>query len=387
MKKLKIEVTKYSCGKCYKEYSKKTACEEHEKLCKALPKYDTLITHDGLYTYPSNEDKSLFFARKTYLTWSRPKFAVYLEFDPQSTINSKLKRTFYESPFGSNLEEEITRYNASAEDLFSWSEDRENKIEVNIKALNRFSVEICYSDGYVKKLKKTDVVESNAFGEPSVSFKIFKNNPIIEIKVKDVVNPKIKTTVEYKLDLNISKYEVFNKEEAVLLKLVNSSISSPESMVRFFIKNTKLNMSKLPRYFKLEGNRVSHNTDDWLDTKGNVKHFQGSTYEGVRKGLFKYYGNTLEECILTREFFKLKGVRWSVGFGPRWDRLICFEFYIGETKFRFKGNTRYCDPKPYNYYKINGNDETEISALELYKLLLKFNETISVAVYKKAKPC
>jgi len=161
-----------------------------------------------------------------------------------------------------------------------------------------------------------------------------------------------------KIDLSLQDNQVYHKKTNKLLHFEESFMSIDETLARYFLENTKLDLSQFKNneVIRLEGRRIHNNTDDWFNiaTK-KIEHWQGSSSSRPKiYGMSTYSGSNAEHAILTKAIFELKKQTVNIAIADK-------KFFVGFL------SAKYCNPdelvcKEFEEGLIERLDEEQIAS-------------------------
>lgn len=316
MIKKPITAEVYICEKCKKEYKNKIMCERHESACEFKSTVAEVFVHDGAYTYPTIYLDAVKFYRMCMVGYYPADHHVWVYYHKQYTIGEESNPISINNHYSKDCDAYNTMNRLGKEEFFDYCDElvssrwdfpkkvsaHENVIYVEESSLKYHDIYVTYERG--PKLKVDFDDPKAKYGNGKIP--IIKNNRIKKIEIFDKENLKkelVSTT--HTLDVEMKDNLMYVKGSKTLYEFDKCFYGVKEEVAREFLDKTKMDLTNLRGYVRLDGRRVAHNTDDWLNIETrNVEHFQGSRYRGTVYGMAPYYGNTLEGAILCRAFVK-----------------------------------------------------------------------------------
>ena len=377
----------YICEKCKKEYKNKIFCERHESACDFKNSVAEIFVHDGTFTYPTIYFDSVQFYRMCKVGYNPADHHVWVYYDKQYTIGEENNPISINNNYFKDSDAYHTMNRLGKEEFFNYCDklinsgwdsskkvsEHENAIYVKYSSLKYHDIYVTYERG--PKLKVDFEDPESEYGDGKIP--IIKNNRIkkIEIFDKEILKKEIVSTI-HTLDTDMKDNLMYVKKEEKLYEFEKGHYGTKEEVAKEFLKKTKMDLSDLKGYINLEGRRVSHNTDDWLNIETRkIEHFQGSRYGGNSYGMVPYHGKTLEEAILCRAF---KRADERVKYSPK-------------GRFRV-GDLNVIMPEHHNNYYYDGQlnffEEETMNPIphdKMLNIIQQHNGVISVTYYENLK--
>jgi hypothetical protein len=306
----------YICEKCKKEYKNKIFCDRHESACDFKSSVAEIFVHDGVFTYPTIYSDAVQFYRMCMVGDIPADHHVWVYYNKQYTIGEDSDPISINNNYSEECDSYHTMNRLGKEEFFNYCDklvssrwDSSKKVSEHGNAIYVKDSSLKYHDIYVTYERgpklKVDFKDPDAgYGDGKIP--IIKNNRIkkIEIFDKESLEKEIVSTT-HTLDTDMKDNLMYVKKEDKLYEFKKCHYSVKEEIAREFLNKTKMDLSNLKGYITLDGRRIAHNTDDWLNIETrNVEHFQGSRYGGNAYGMVPYKGKTLEEALLCRAFVK-----------------------------------------------------------------------------------